>query len=121
MTINLKELSIVHLVILYITGVPGGRDERYTQYIPSVISVIWVNRYTREDREVCSGGAVHATCIIDIGDLHKLQLQYNPDSNHQIFFHNKFFLERDRVVIDCAEQELLRRNKKEEYRDSNAI
>ena len=84
-----------------------------------MISATWVNKHNRDVKEYCSGGAVHSICTVDVGDLRKLQFKYDPDSNYQVFFHNKFFLERDRVVMDCAEQELLRRNREEYYRDVN--
>ncbi len=61
---------------------------------------------------------VHIICIVSSGDLHRLDYMYNPKKDHQTFFHNKFFIERDRAVMDCAEEELLKRNREDCLRDN---
>ena len=95
-------------------GVPGGRSGK-NEHMPFVtVSVIWMEGGKTDG---CSGDKVHDICIVSSGDLHRLEFNYFPDKKYQPFFHNKFFLERDRVVMDCAEQELLRRNREEYYRD----
>ena len=101
-------------------GVPGGKDERYTKYRPEIISCIWLGE---DETDKCSGEIVHNLCIIGSADLHRISwlFKYDPNANHQVFFFNKFFLERDRVVMDCAEQELLRRNREEYYRDVDSV
>ena len=103
---------LIYFCIYFPVGVPGGIDERYVKYRPEIIWCIWLGE---DEIDKCSGDIVHNLCIINIGDLHRISqlFKYDPNANHQVFFFNKFFLERDRVVIDCAEQELLRRNKEE--------
>ena len=109
-------------VDIYITfcnyvGVPGGRNDKYTHLVPTTSSYIWLlpNSLWREE---CEGIRVHWVCVVNSNDLHRLDFSYNPNKDHQTFFHNKFFIERDRVVMDCAEEELLRRNKQEYLRDT---
>ena len=94
-------------------GVPGGRDQKFERLIPSTASVIWKDEHPQR----CKGIFKHGVCIVTSGDLHQLDYSYDPDKDHQTFFHNKFFIERDRVVMDCAEEELLWRNRQECLRD----
>ncbi len=63
---------------------------------------------------------MHKICTIANGDLQQLDYTFDPKKYHQTFFHNKFFIERDRAVMDCAEEELLRRNR-EECLSDNAL
>ncbi len=94
-------------------GVPGGKNENYTKLIPSVSDYIWLTNNRRNWRDSCSGWNVHNICIVSSGDLHRLAF----DSRKPVFFHNKFFMERDRTVMDCAENVLLIRNREEYRRD----
>ena len=97
-------------------GAPGGKDGLKKHMPYAAVSVIWMSGGKTDG---CSGDNMHSICIVSSGDLHRLEFSYSPDNEYQPFFHNKFFLERDRVVMDCAEQELLRRNREEYYRDIN--
>ena len=97
-------------------GAPGGKDGLKKHMPYAAVSVIWMSDGKTDG---CSGDNMHSICIVSSGDLHRLEFSYSPDNEYQPFFHNKFFLERDRVVMDCAEQELLRRNREEYYRDIN--
>ncbi len=96
---------------------PGGIDERFSSLIPTTASVIWKNKKNLH----CKGIFVHSVCIVASGDFHQLDYSYDPHKDHQTFFHNKFYIERDRVVMDCAEEELLRRNRQECHRDTDLI
>ncbi|XP_064396366.1 beta-1,3-galactosyl-O-glycosyl-glycoprotein beta-1,6-N-acetylglucosaminyltransferase 4-like [Halichondria panicea] len=100
------------------TGVPGGRDERYVHLIPRTSSYLWL--FSTTEKKLCTGWNVHNICIIANGDLQHLDYTFDPKKYHQTFFHNKFFIERDRAVMDCAEEELLRRNR-EECLSDNAL
>ncbi len=100
-------------MLFFSAGVPGGKNENYTKLIPSVSDYIWLTNNRRNWRDSCSGWNVHNICIVSSGDLHRLAF----DSRKPVFFHNKFFMERDRTVMDCAENVLLMRNREEYRRD----
>ncbi len=97
-------------------GVPGGRNDKFSHLVPTTSSYIWI--FNPWQNNLCNGTVIHNVCIVTSADLHKLDYSYNTDKDHQTFFHNKFFIERDRVVMDCAEEELLRRNRQECLRDT---
>ena len=117
--IRTRSLASLRSFLSLCIGVPGGKDERFTKYRPDILSCIWL--YDGDKEAQCSGDIVHDICIINSGDLHRIRrrLMYNPEANHQTFFFNKYFIERDRVVIDCVEQELLRRNREEHHTDTH--
>ncbi|XP_064388942.1 beta-1,3-galactosyl-O-glycosyl-glycoprotein beta-1,6-N-acetylglucosaminyltransferase 4-like [Halichondria panicea] len=95
------------------TGVPGGKNENYSMLIPTTSSYIWLVDVQQTWQRYCHGNNVHSVCIVSSGDLNRLDYMYDPKKDHQTFFHNKFFIESDRAVMDCAEEELLRRNREE--------
>ncbi len=102
----------------YHTGVPGGKDDKYSRITPTVSSYIWLTVKDKKKHCSISGWMVHSICIVSSGDLHRLDYMYDPKKDHQTFFHNKFFIEKDRTVMDCAEEELLRRNREDCLRDN---
>ena len=94
---------------------PGGYDARYASLVPTIDKVIWM--FTNPP---CNGQSVHSICVVNSGDLH--QLSYRPVPNKRdTFFHNKFFMEEDPTVIDCLEDELIRRNIKEFEEDHSIV
>ena len=97
------------------TGVPGGYDEKYAALIPTIDDYIWMS-----GKVPCSGQKVHWICIVNSGDLHRLSYKPVPKERDR-FFHNKFFLEEDHTVMDCLEEELISRNKKEFEGDHTAM
>ncbi len=77
--------------------------------ISKISSCIWL--FSKEIKQTpeawkkyCNGSKLHGICIVSNADLHKLDFEYNPDNQLQTFFHNKFFIEKDRIVMDCAEE-----------------
>ena len=92
---------------------PGGYDAKYASLVPIIEDCIWLVGMTKEESaKHCSGRKVHSICIINSGDLHRLHYKPNPRTRER-FFHNKFFMEEDPTVMDCLEEELIRRNVKE--------
>lgn len=62
-------------------------------------------------RRKCNGWKVHDICILSSGDLWRLK--YVPVQNSACkgpLFHDKYFMERDHVIMDCMEEELVHRN-----------
>ena len=60
----------------------------------------------------CSGRIHHGICIVDVGDLYK-----TLEEGRNTFFHNKYSIEYDHVVMDCMEEEIHFRNKLEIFND----
>ena len=46
-------------------------------------------------------------------DLHQVKYEVDLDDVHGPFFHNKYFMEWDHTVMDCLEEQLVIRNKRE--------
>ncbi len=83
--------------------------------------IISVDIFRGNKRTQCNGINVNNICIVSSVDLHRLDYKYDPQKNHQTFFHNKFFIEKDQVVMDCAETELIRRNREECLKDAESL
>ena len=121
-------------------GVPGGYRSEFRDKLFYVMSCTWLRRAPqinynpsyyeawRNKKKYCYGERVHDICIIASRDLSRLA--YKPGIAGHWFtgggaegeytgpdrgpvFHNKYFMDDDPVVIDCMEQELIRRNKLE--------
>ena len=60
---------------------------------------------------------VHNVSIITSSDLHLLKYQVDPNNIEGPLFHNKYFMEVDHTVMDCAEEQLIIRNKQEYAND----
>ena len=85
--------------------------------VPIIDDYIWLVRMTKEEKaKRCSGQEIHSICIVNSGDLHRLHYKPKPRVTER-FFHNKFFMEEDPTVMDCLEEELIRRNIKELEQD----
>ena len=79
----------------------------------SVMKCIWVDSASKD--KSCSGKVVHDLCIISSVDLHRVyQSSLVPG---QVMFFNKYFMEYDHVVMDCMEERLIEKNKKEYAQD----
>ena len=96
---------------------PGGRPERGT-VVPTVDQFIWItNRSTKKHtRWYCKGWVVHSICVLGSGDLPSI-VKSARNTKSPFFFFNKYFLERDHVVMDCMEERLAEQNIKEYEQD----
>ena len=56
---------------------------------------------------------VHEICIVGSADLHQVKYEVDIDDVQGPFFHNKYFMEWDHTVMDCLEEQLVIRNKRE--------
>ena len=84
--------------------------------MPTIDDYIWMV----DDNIPCSGQKLHHICVVNSGDLHRLKYKPVPNAR-DVFFHNKFFMEKDQTVIDCMEEELIHRNLKEFEKDQTLI
>ncbi len=89
-------------------GVPGGKNDFDVKLIPRVSDYIWLTGNIPW-KDICNGLNVHDICIVSSEDLHRLAFS----SEKPVFFHNKFYIEKDKIVMDCAEHILIRRNEEE--------
>ena len=91
--------------LYFYPGAPGGYNESVE--IPIIERVMWM--YGKE-LSLCHGDVIHGVCIVTVGDLPEVyRLGVGPASPVNFFF-NKYSMERDHLVMDCLEEELLRRN-----------
>ena len=102
-----------YAVLSAIPGVPGG-------FNPNVLRVtidhyIWKKR---EDRKRCNGKVVHNICIPKVDDLSRIMKETR--NGDKALFHNKYFMDYDHTLMDCMEEELIARNKREFVDDGNS-
>ena len=89
-------------------GIPGGFNPKIPQedYF-RVAGAQWCFR--KDCQSWCKGRWVHSVCIVVSGDLPMVQ-DYQRGSGARNLFHNKYFMELDHTVMDCAEEVLVERN-----------
>ena len=98
-------------------GVPGGYNRTISERNPFIIShSIW--QFTNATIEIgtgdgvrCRGKVIHFVCISDVGGLPVIMGE--TKNGNRALFHNKYFMEYDHAIMDCMEEELIARNKKE--------
>ena len=98
---------------------PGGYSSYYVQStIPSVAIYQWMNTHEvrKDPHKYCSGFTVHSICIQTSADLHHIY-ELGLNSSRTYFFFNKYFMEMDHIVMDCMEERLVERNKREYQED----
>lgn len=94
-------------------AIPGGFKSKIYNRNPVVIShAIWQGIYSGDgDGKRCKGKVVHEVCISNVRNL---PLIMNETWNGNLaFFYNKYFMAYDHTLMDCMEEELIARNKKE--------
>ena len=106
------------------TGVPGGYNEDYKERIPIVSGVIWLSAALGREKNwktYCNGWNIHKVCVCNSADLYRLNYQPHTLSiksgKGETLFHNKYFLELDHTIIECMEEEIVRRNRNEYFKD----
>ena len=59
----------------------------------------------------CYGETVHGTCVVNFQDLPRImeETQFGKTA----LFHNKYFMELDHVIMDCIEERIVAKNRKE--------
>ena len=102
-----------YAVLSTIPGVPGG-------FNPNVLTVdiiycIW--QFERKKTWRCHGKVVHYLCIPKIDDLRTIMEETR--NGDKALFYNKYYMEYDHTLMDCMEEELITRNKREFDEDGN--
>ena len=82
--------------------------EQFYSLLPLVADVIWVQGTLK-----CNSPVVHGVCIISSADLYQVKHEVDLDNVQGPLFHNKYFMEKDHTVMDCLEEQLVIRNKRE--------
>ncbi len=133
----------IYAMLFMKPDVPGGYSPRYKDEIFPVMSCIWLDgdgngvwmkyKVLLFSRHYCAGTNIHNVCVVSSKDLNKLSYRPGITGYQDIMtyirtngavreyigadkgplFHNRYILARDRVVVDCMEKELARRNRLE--------
>ena len=95
---------------------PGGYHtyQGNESEIPVVAHRDWVFKRKTFRKYCMRRRVVHNICIVSSSDLPRLR---NASINMSWWFHNKYFIEYDHVVMDCMENLLLQRNGNEYEKD----
>ena len=83
--------------------------------MPTVDTCIWMvsRQARRHPQEFCKGSVVHNICILSSGDLPTVY----SNAHRPTFFFNKYFMERDHVIMDCMEERIVKQNRLEYEND----
>jgi len=95
-----------YATLFMMPGVPGGFNSKFSYF--QTDSSFWL---TYSSHAPCPGKNVHDVCIVTFQDLKRLLRVRNA------LFHNKYFMELDHVVMDCMEERLVERNRREYQQD----
>ena len=68
----------------------------------------------------CDSPVVHGICIISSAELYRLRYKVDLDNVQGPLFENKYFMEMDHTVMDCLEEQLVIRNKREYIKECSA-
>ena len=96
-----------------IPGVPGGYDPKLKHLYFTVDMYIWLSGSNAKKH--CGGRNVHNICVVSVEELK--EVVYLTKDGRRAIFHNKYFMYLDHVVMDCAEEKLVARNKLEYQQD----
>jgi hypothetical protein len=90
-------------------GVPGG----YSPNIPGYFQVEHCFWQTTEEarNKSCHGETVHKICVVNFQDLPRIMRE--TQFGKTALFHNKYFMELDHVIMDCMEERIVAKNKRE--------
>ncbi len=88
-------------------GIPGGFNSQLPKKPFFITSqYFWrLSRYIVRFSRQCSGRIVHNICVVDAGDMFRIEFGGNA------LFHNKYFMEKDHVIMDCMEEKIVAKNK----------
>ncbi len=102
-------------VLFHMPGVPGSYspdipDEGYFE----VSHYFW--RSNRAEKALpCFGSTIHMICIVTHSDLPRIMRETNNGDTS--LFQNKYFMEKNHVVMDCMEEMIVAKNKLEYEED----
>ncbi len=103
--------------VYMLPNIPGGRNTNLSQDNKFIVSrYAWIIGIDKS-ATMCQGKEIHHICIVESGDLNWLLSSNTSHSDTKAFFHNKYFMENDHIVMDCMEERIVARNKLEYEND----
>ena len=103
----------LYATLFMMAGVPGGYDAKLKDIYVRAAHSTWIYSDLLRD-QLCHGGIiVNSICIITGGDLPMVM----RTSENRTLFHNKYLMEKDHTPIDCLEEMIVEKNKREYVRD----
>jgi hypothetical protein len=97
-----------YATVFKIPGVPGGYDPNKKYF--SMSSIFW--RTSKAARKLpCYGRTVHLVCVVNFQDMPRIMRE--TKFGETALFHNKYFMEWDPVIMDCMEERIVAKNKRE--------
>ena len=87
-------------------GTPGGYNPNIR--VPIIDKYKWMWNAPKNSNE-CTSEIVHGICILSVGELPYIHSTIE-NLSLDVFFFNKYFMEKDHVVMDCMEERLLQQN-----------
>ncbi len=109
-----------YATVYMLPHVPGGYNPDVKGHQLRVDNYFWrTNEYLKTNPRQCSGIIIHEICVVDFGDL--LRILASTRNGKDALFHNKYFLEYDHVIMDCMEEQIQARNRKEHQEETKTI
>ena len=101
-----------YATVYMLSNAPGGYNPKMRRKFFKTDNYFWRNReYVKKNGKQCSGNIVHNICIVDIGDLQRILK--DTDNGRRAFFHNKYLMEHDHIIMDCMEERIVDKNRLE--------
>ena len=99
-----------YATIFMLPEVPGGYNQKMRTKMKyfNLENTFWIY-----GNKTCHGKVIHHICILGVGDLSRA---VQKAGRH--FFHNKYFMEYDHVVMDCMEERIVQMNNQQEGLDA---
>lgn len=92
-------------------GVPGGYDPNIPEEGYFEVGHYFWRTNQEEVKLPCYGETVHGICVVNFQDLPRIMEE--TQSGKTALFHNKYFMELDHVIMDCMEERIVAKNKRE--------
>jgi hypothetical protein len=92
-----------YATVFKMPGVPGGYDPNKNYF--SVSHTFWMGAMP------CHGEIMHGICVVNFQDLPRIMRE--TKFGKTALFHNKYFMELDHVIMDCMEERIVAKNKRE--------
>jgi len=105
----------IYAVLFHMPEAPGGYSPDFKPEEYFEVGHYFWRTNAAEVALPCFGETVHGICVVNHGDLPRImrETKYGKTA----LFHNKYFIELDHIAMDCMEEMIIFRNKKEYEED----
>ena len=93
-----------YITLFHLPEAPVGKAPSH----PVSSTSIWM--YSASASLRCNASQRHSVCIAEVGTMASIR-------HESAFFFNKYYEHLDHVIMDCAEERIVHRNKFEYFRD----